>query len=87
MIARDIKKKVRGRFRDDLRIAEKKYCRFCKDGGVNFDYKDIKRMEKFLTERGKILSRRVSGNCARHQRRLADLIKKARFLALLPYLK
>lgn len=75
------------KLRDKFRITEKKFCRFCKGEGVDFDYKEIKRMERFLSERGKILSRRITGNCAKHQRKIAVLIKRARFLALLPYVK
>lgn len=75
--------------RELLGVVKKKFCRFCKDkdGGITFDYKEFKRLERFLNERGKILSRRVTGNCARHQRKIAVLIKQARFLALLPYVK
>ena len=77
----------RKRFRERLRIVDKKFCRFCREKGVDFDYKEIKRLEKFLSDRGKILSRRVTGNCARHQRKIAVLIRRARFLALLPYVR
>jgi small subunit ribosomal protein S18 len=63
----------------------KKFCRFCQDKVKTLDYKDVKRLEAFVTERGKILSSRVSGNCAKHQRRVAEAIKKARFISLLPY--
>ncbi len=52
----------------------------------NIDYKDIARLKKFITERGKILPRRVSGNCAKHQRQLTREIKRARQIALLPYI-
>ncbi len=66
----------------------KKFCRFCADKTATaIDYKDVKKMESFITERGKILSSRISGNCARHQRRVTDEIKKARFLSLVPYTK
>ena len=73
--------------RERIGVVEKKICRFCRDDGVNFDYKEAKRIERFLNERGKILSRRVTGNCAKHQRKIAVLIKRARFLALLPYVR
>mgnify|MGYP001332699630 CR=1 FL=1 len=63
----------------------RKFCRFCADKARQIDYKDMKTLETFIKERGKIVSSRVSGNCARHQRRVAEEIKKARFLALLPY--
>ncbi|MCM8779584.1 MAG: 30S ribosomal protein S18 [Candidatus Omnitrophica bacterium] len=65
----------------------KKVCRFCKDNVEALDYKDVKRLERLMTERGKIFSSRLSGNCARHQRMLAEAIKRARFMALLPYTK
>ena len=62
----------------------KKVCVFCgKDGDI--DYKDVVRLRKFISERGKILPRRVTGTCARHQRELTVAIKRARHLALLPY--
>ena len=73
--------------KEQLGVVRKRFCRYCKEGGINFDYKDIKRFEKFVSERGKILSRRYSGNCAKHQRKIATLIKRARFLALMPYTK
>ena len=65
----------------------KKVCRFCKDNVKALDYKDAKRLERLITERGKIYSSRLSGNCARHQRMLAEAIKRARFMSLLPYTK
>lgn len=70
----------------DLRlITRKKFCRFCVEKTRTIDYKDTKRLEAFVSERGKIVSSRYSGNCAKHQRRIAEVIKKARFLSLLPY--
>jgi len=70
----------------DLRgPVRKRFCRFCADKLGSIDYKDIKRLEVFITERGKIVSSRFSGNCARHQRRIRELINKARFLSLIPY--
>ncbi len=60
-------------------------CRFCLNRTTNIDYKDVSILEKYLTERGKILSRRITKNCAKHQRQLGSAIKRARFLALLPY--
>lgn len=66
---------------------KRKLCRFCKDKIKYIDYKDVKLLERFITERGKIVSRRVSGNCAKHQRRLAEAIKRARIMALLPFVK
>lgn len=66
-------------------ITRKKFCRFCADKVKSIDYKDMKRLEAFITERGKMLSSRISGNCAKHQRLIAEAIKKARFISLLPY--
>ena len=66
-------------------IVRKKFCRLCVDKVKSLDYKDAKRLEAFITERGKIVSRRYSGNCAKHQRLVAEAIIKARFVSLLPY--
>ncbi|MFC1805296.1 30S ribosomal protein S18 [Candidatus Omnitrophota bacterium] len=63
----------------------KKVCRFCVDKNKRIDYKDLKMLEIFTTERGKIVSCRFSGNCARHQRKVALMVKQARFMALIPY--
>lgn len=67
------------------RKARKKVCGFCVDKVDNIDYKDIARLRRYMSERGKILPRRVTGTCARHQRELTVAIKRARHLALLPY--
>ena len=67
------------------RKARKKVCGFCVDKVENIDYMDIARLRRFMSERGKILPRRVTGTCARHQRELTVAIKRARHLALLPY--
>jgi small subunit ribosomal protein S18 len=71
--------------RDYRRRPKRKVCTFCTEKTAFIDYKDVNRLRRFVTERGKILPRRVSGNCARHQRALASAIKRARELALLPY--
>jgi len=71
--------------RDYRRRPKRKVCAFCAEKATFIDYKDVNRMRRFVTERGKILPRRVSGNCAKHQRALAVAIKRARELALLPY--
>ncbi|MGI6082033.1 MAG: 30S ribosomal protein S18 [Limnochordia bacterium] len=63
----------------------RKVCSFCVDKIEKIDYKEVGRLRRFLTERGKILPRRISGNCARHQRQLTLAIKRARQLAMLPY--
>lgn len=75
---RDFKKKDGAFFR-------KKVCKFCVEKQEDIDYKNVPRLQKFTTERGKIIPSRISGNCAKHQRRLARAIKKARSIALLPY--
>ncbi|NTW71848.1 MAG: 30S ribosomal protein S18 [Eubacteriaceae bacterium] len=68
-----------------FRRAKKKVCSFCENKSLNIDYKDLKTLGKYVTERGKILPRRVTGNCAKHQRALTIAIKRARIIALLPY--
>ena len=64
----------------------RKICRFCADSTMLIDYKDLKTLKYFTTERGKIIPRRISGNCAKHQRELTVAIKQARQIALMPYL-
>lgn len=68
-----------------MRRAKRKVCGFCVDKAESIDYKDIGKLKKYVTERGKILPRRISGNCAKHQRQLTEAIKKARNIALLPF--
>ena len=63
----------------------KKVCVFCADENNLIDYKDVNKLKRYISERGKILPRRVTGTCARHQRELTVAIKRARHLALLPY--
>ncbi|MCL6594543.1 MAG: 30S ribosomal protein S18 [Alicyclobacillus sp.] len=63
----------------------RKVCQFCVDKIDQADYKDVARLSKYLTDRGKIIPRRISGNCARHQRQLTLAIKRARQVALLAY--
>ena len=67
------------------RKPRKKVCHFCVDRVEEIDYKDVARLRKFVSERAKILPRRVTGTCARHQRDLTVAIKRARHLALLPF--
>lgn len=67
------------------RKGRKKVCAFCVDRAEFIDYKDIAKLRRFISERGKILPRRVTGTCAYHQRALTVAIKRARHLALLPY--
>jgi small subunit ribosomal protein S18 len=64
----------------------RKICRFCADSTMIIDYKDSKLLKHFTSERGKIIPRRITGNCAKHQRELTAAIKRARQIALLPYL-
>ncbi|NCC68582.1 MAG: 30S ribosomal protein S18 [Clostridia bacterium] len=63
----------------------KKVCQFCADKNEHIDYKDTAKLRRFLSERGKILPRRTTGTCAAHQRELTEAIKRARQVALLPY--
>ena len=63
----------------------RKVCRFCSEKNIAIDYKDMKLLRNFITERGKIIPRRISGNCARHQRQMTNAIKRARIIALLPF--
>lgn len=62
-----------------------KVCRFCEDKSLKIDYKDGRLLQRFITERGKIIPRRMSGTCARHQRELTRTLKRARQIALLPF--
>ena len=65
--------------------SRRRYCSFCKEKVVTVDYKDVTALRRFVSERGKIKTRRVSGACRRHQRQVAVAIKRAREMALLPY--
>ena len=71
--------------RDRSRRPRKKVCSFCVDKVEQIDYKDVAKLRRYITERGKILPRRISGNCAKHQRQLSTAIKRARTIALMPY--
>lgn len=64
---------------------QKKVCRFCADKVEDIDYKDVKGLKNLLTDRGKIIPRRISGNCAHHQRKVTTAIKRARNMALIPF--
>ncbi len=66
-------------------FSRKKVCRFCADKELKIDYKDAKVLKSFVSERGKIIPRRIVGTCASHQRELCEAIKRARQIALLPY--
>lgn len=63
----------------------RKVCRYCKNSDIKIDYKDAKALRPFITERGKIVPRRISGNCASHQREVCTAIKRARNVAILPF--
>ena len=69
----------------DKRRKRRKVCAFCADKIAQVDYKDTGRLRRYMTERAKIIPRRISGNCARHQRQLTRAIKRARYIALLPF--
>ncbi len=66
-------------------FSRRRVCRFCTDKELYIDYKDPKTLRNFVTERGKIIPRRIYGTCASHQRQLTEAVKRARQLALLPY--
>ncbi len=66
-------------------MRKKRICRFCEDNVKYVDFKDEKKLKRFTTEQGKIIPRRTSGTCAKHQRQLVKAIKRARHLALIPY--
>ena len=63
----------------------RKICRFCADSSLLINYKEVRTLRHFITERGKIIPRRISGTCSRHQRKLSHAIKRARTIAMLPY--
>lgn len=88
-MAREITTKPKGRtggrWGGNKFVARRKVCTFCANKSTLIDYKDISLLGRYLTDRAKILPRRRTGNCARHQRALAAAIKRARYLALLPY--
>ena len=67
------------------RKAKKKVCQFCVDKVTDIDYKDVAKLRRYVSERAKILPRRISGTCAKHQRELNTAIKRSRHVALLPY--
>ncbi|MCL2675933.1 MAG: 30S ribosomal protein S18 [Firmicutes bacterium] len=88
----EFKKSTRGPSQDPddknrkpKRVQKKKVCQFCQDKAAEVDYKDVSRLKRFITEKGKMVPRRASGTCAYHQRELATAIKRARQVALLPY--
>ncbi|MFH0899743.1 MAG: 30S ribosomal protein S18 [Pseudomonadota bacterium] len=66
-------------------FSRKKICRFCADKAIAIDYKDPQTLKYFITDRGKLVPRRISGNCAKHQRKIALAVKRARMIALMPF--
>ena len=66
-------------------MRRKKVCQFCADKTETIDYKDVEKLKKYVTERGKIMPKRITGTCAIHQREVTKAIKRARIVALLPY--
>ena len=68
-----------------IRKPKKRACAFCKEGAPKADYRDVPLLRKYISDRGKIRARRVTGNCTRHQRDVAMAVKNAREMALLPY--
>ena len=82
---RDRDRDKKGAKATPVRRGKKKYCQFCKDKTTYIDYKDVAMLRKFMSERGKIRARRVTGNCSQHQRLVATAVKNAREMALLPY--
>lgn len=76
--------KVMGRGQGGGR-SRRKVCRFCADQTISLDYKNPQLLRNFITERGKIIPRRITGNCAKHQRALAEMIKRSRQIALMPF--
>lgn len=71
--------------RERGRRPKKRVCAFCVDKVESLDYKETNKLKRYITERGKILPRRITGNCARHQRQLTVAIKRARIAALMPF--
>ncbi len=71
--------------KQDQQIRKRRTCRFCDSKDIYIDYKDEKRLIRFVSEQGKIIPKRITGTCARHQRQLVQAIKRARHLALIPF--
>ncbi len=74
-----------GGFGGKMRKPKKRVCNFCIDKVEHIDYKDVNKIRRYVTERGKIIPRRISGNCAKHQRQITVAIKRARNIAFLPF--
>jgi small subunit ribosomal protein S18 len=71
--------------KENSQVRKKRNCRFCENKEIYIDYKDEKKLHRFVTEQGKIIPKRITGTCAKHQRQLVQAIKRARHLALLPF--
>ena len=71
--------------KQDQQIKKRRVCRFCENKELYIDYKDEKRLGRFVSEQGKIIPKRITGTCAKHQRQLVQAIKRARHLALIPF--
>lgn len=81
----DKREKRGGKEKKFLLSTRRKVCRFCADKKLTIDYKDAKFLQSFLSERGRIIPRRINGNCAKHQRVVTAAVKRARILALIPF--
>jgi small subunit ribosomal protein S18 len=86
-IKRETRRFTRLRKEAEFGPIRKKFCRFCVEKAKDIDYKDVKKLEKAVNERYKILSRKYSGVCAKHQRKLKTAIKLARYIGLMPYVR
>ena len=71
--------------KQEQQIRKRRTCRFCENKEIYIDYKDEKRLIRFISEQGKIIPKRITGTCAKHQRQLVQAIKRARHLALIPF--
>jgi small subunit ribosomal protein S18 len=83
-VARSSSRKSSGRKKRRF-YHRRKICRFCADSSLVINYREVRTLRHFITERGKIIPKRISGTCSRHQRKLSHAIKRARTIALLPY--
>ncbi len=71
--------------KQEQQLKKRRVCRFCENKEIYIDYKDEKRLVRFISEQGKIIPKRITGTCAKHQRQLVQAIKRARHLALIPF--
>ena len=78
-------KNARTGYAKDTTVRKKRTCKFCDSKEIYVDYKDEKRLQRFVSEQGRIIPKRITGTCAKHQRQLVKAIKRARHLALLPF--